>query len=82
MMTRDDGGNTDQNDRACETGWFFNLGVRAQMDVAGVERERQRWGGKGWDGREGWRPGCEGSESQAESAICRAWLTPKGLRRL
>lgn len=42
MMIQDDG-NTDQRD----TGWFFNLGVRAQLDLAGaggvVGRKRLAW---------------------------------------
>lgn len=45
-MTQDDG-NADQNDRACDTGWFFSLGARAQMDLArageAVGRKRLEW---------------------------------------
>lgn len=67
-MTWDDG-NADQTDRACDTGWFFSLGVRAQMNLArpreaAVGRERLEW-----------KRRLE--ESQAESAVGGAWLTPR-----
>lgn len=69
-MTTRDNGNTDQNDRACDMGWVFNHGVRAQMNLAGTREAavvRQRL-----DGREGWRkgywPDCEDVERQTEGS--------------
>lgn len=68
MMTQDDG-NTDQNDRVCDAGLLFNLGVQGTDGLGWCGRGSGGRKRLGWKRRleEGWRPGCEGSKSQALS---------------